>query len=279
MTPDIAFAHLKTAYTNEKLAGSWLISGVQIAESEALIRRFAGFLLTNKEEELSFHADLKWIEKDYTDEEKKDIVKTLEAGKELGDTTGRARKSEITVDDIRLGIQFLSLTASGDKWRILVIDSADDMNSNAANALLKLLEEPPQQAVIFLISQNIGRLLPTIRSRCRKLALSPPSDEAEMTPFYQEMEALLMAQPMDTSAIFAFCDKAAKDDALYQMTQAALSTFILHRTKQLLHCKEKLDLCMKIWDDVHLLLKSIDALYLDKKAALATLLIRAGELK
>jgi DNA polymerase-3 subunit delta' len=88
--------------------------------------------------------------------------------------TGR-RKGQITVDAIRAVKSFLSLTAGEGAWRVVVIDCADDMNRNAANALLKVLEEPPPQALVLLVSHNPGGLLPTIRSRCRRLSLRPPA--------------------------------------------------------------------------------------------------------
>ncbi len=73
------------------------------------------------------------------------------------------------VDDTRAIAAFLHLTSAEGGWRVVVVDGADDMNRNAANALLKVLEEPPKRAVLLLISDNPGRLLPTIRSRCRML--------------------------------------------------------------------------------------------------------------
>lgn len=81
-------------------------------------------------------------------------------------------RGEIVVDDVREVGGFLSLTASEGGWRVVIIDSADEMNRNAANAVLKVLEEPPDRAVLILVSHNPGRLLPTIRSRCRKLNLA-----------------------------------------------------------------------------------------------------------
>ncbi len=77
------------------------------------------------------------------------------------------------VDDIRAIGAFLRLTPAEGGWRIVVVDTADEMNRNAANALLKILEEPPARAILLLVSDNPGRLLPTIRSRCRRLALRP----------------------------------------------------------------------------------------------------------
>jgi DNA polymerase-3 subunit delta' len=86
--------------------------------------------------------------------------------------TGKMR-SEITVDEVRGAIEFLHMTPGESDWRVLVVDAADELNRNAANALLKILEEPRPRTVIVLISHAPGRLLPTIRSRCRKLALEP----------------------------------------------------------------------------------------------------------
>ena len=71
---------------------------------------------------------------------------------------------------------FLRLTPSEGGWRIVVVDSADDLNRNSANALLKVLEEPPRQALLMLVSHAPGRLLPTIRSRCRTVALRSLED-------------------------------------------------------------------------------------------------------
>ncbi|MEM7301967.1 MAG: DNA polymerase III subunit delta' [Pseudomonadota bacterium] len=82
-------------------------------------------------------------------------------------------KTRLTVDEVRKVNQFYGLTAGAGGWRITIVDTADDMNANAANALLKTLEEPPKNSLFFVLSNRPGRLLPTIRSRCRKLTLSP----------------------------------------------------------------------------------------------------------
>jgi len=88
------------------------------------------------------------------------------------DKSGRLQ-GVLPVEEIRKAASFFALSAGEGGWRVCVIDSADDMNISAANALLKILEEPPRNAMILLISHAPGRLLPTIRSRCRKLALRP----------------------------------------------------------------------------------------------------------
>ena len=87
---------------------------------------------------------------------------------------GTAKKRpEIAVDDIRRAIRFFSLTTSRNTWRVTVIDGADCFNMNAANALLKVLEEPPPRSLFILTANALSRLPATVRSRCRKLSLSP----------------------------------------------------------------------------------------------------------
>lgn len=92
------------------------------------------------------------------------------------DTGKRAR--DITVGDIRGLSGFFRMTNGVGGWRVAIVDPADSMNLNAANALLKILEEPPKRSVIILISHAPGRLLPTIRSRCHVVQMSPPLPEA-----------------------------------------------------------------------------------------------------
>ena len=82
-------------------------------------------------------------------------------------------RDEIVVADVRALSSFFAMTPAEGGWRIAIVDTADEMKRNAANALLKILEEPPKQALLLLVSHAPGRLLPTIRSRCRKLPLQP----------------------------------------------------------------------------------------------------------
>ncbi len=104
-------------------------------------------------------------------------VRTVEIG--WSDDAMTKRRTEIVIDDIRDIGGFLSLTPAEGGWRVVIVDAADEMNRNAANALLKNLEEPPRRSLLLLVAHNRGRLLPTIRSRCRHLPLSPLS-AAEM---------------------------------------------------------------------------------------------------
>ena len=90
---------------------------------------------------------------------------------------GKARKV-IPVDDARRLAEFFSKSPASAPHRVAIVDAADDLNVNAANAILKPLEEPPPRGVLLMVSHSPGRLLPTIRSRCRRLAFHPLGIEA-----------------------------------------------------------------------------------------------------
>ena len=86
-------------------------------------------------------------------------------------------KKEIAIDDIRKIYDFFHVSSSMHDYRIIIIDSIDDLNNNSANALLKILEEPPKKTIFFLICHNINNILDTIKSRTRILNFSPLKDE------------------------------------------------------------------------------------------------------
>jgi len=93
------------------------------------------------------------------------------------DSKSKRFKKDISVTDVRSINAFMSMSSTDGDPRLAIIDSADDLNVNAANALLKILEEPPENAYFFLISNVPSRLLPTVRSRCRNLSCSPLSGD------------------------------------------------------------------------------------------------------
>ena len=86
-------------------------------------------------------------------------------------------KTMVTVDEIRRINHFLSRTNTGAGYRVVIIDPINDMNANAANALLKNLEEPSGRTLFILIAHSAGRILPTVRSRCQIVHFSPLSDD------------------------------------------------------------------------------------------------------
>ena len=101
-------------------------------------------------------------------------------------------RSEIVVDDAREIGAFLRLTPAEGGWRVVIVDGAGEMNRNAANSLLKILEEPPRRALLVLAAHSPGRLLPTIRSRCRHMALStllPATVRALLARYCPELDA------------------------------------------------------------------------------------------
>jgi len=98
----------------------------------------------------------------------------------------------LSVGEIRKLGNFFGLTSGAGGWRVAIVDTADDMNDNAANALLKLLEEPPARAMLLLLAHAPARLLPTIRSRCQRLELRPLDEatlEAELAQRLPDMPA------------------------------------------------------------------------------------------
>ena len=130
-------------------------------------------------------------------------------------------RSEIVIEDVRAAIDFLRMTAAEGDWRVLIVDSADELNRNAANALLKILEEPRPRTVLILVSHAPGRLLPTIRSRCRRLTLAPLS-AAEMTAALQARAPDLDG---DDRVLIATLAEGSLGHALNLIESDALSLF------------------------------------------------------
>ncbi len=98
----------------------------------------------------------------------------------------------IAVDDVRGLIDFTHLTIADGSWRVVIIDATDNLNRSSANTLLKLIEEPPPRTVLFIISHQVGGVLPTIRSRCLRLPFAGIED--------QDVARILIARRPDASA-------------------------------------------------------------------------------
>jgi len=157
-----------SSYKAGKTAQSWIIAGPQGIGKHEIADEVVKALLGERAGDLS--AGLKVIECGLTEDAKKAVQKAILDGQAPDEEDLNKKKSEITVEDIRSGIDFLSLKSTL-PCRILIISLADEMNEKAQNTLLKTLEEPYDKSLILLISENIERLLPTIRSRCQKIFL------------------------------------------------------------------------------------------------------------
>ncbi|MDR3435457.1 DNA polymerase III subunit delta' [Telmatospirillum sp.] len=244
------------AWTSGRLAHAWLICGPRGIGKATLAYRIAKFVLAGGGEggglfgdmpdDLAIspqhpvfrritsggHADLKVVERSWADDKKVRL------------------KSEIPVDDVRGIGDFLALTPAEGGWRVVIVDAVDELNRSGANAILKILEEPPKNALLLLVSHSPGRLLPTIRSRCRRLVLQPLSEDVLVTllrrfqpdmdetdvqsvarlaegsigkalalaadgglALYRDMVGLIGAWPrLDVGALHSFGDKVAKGD-------------------------------------------------------------------
>ncbi len=106
------------------------------------------------------------------------------------DPKRRRQRTEIVAEDVRDIAGFLHLTPAEGGWRVVVVDGAEALNRHAANALLKMLEEPPPRALLLLVCSTPGRLLPTIRSRCRMLRLDTLPEPDMMAALAPSLPAL-----------------------------------------------------------------------------------------
>jgi DNA polymerase-3 subunit delta' len=237
-----------------RLPHAILLSGPRGIGKATLAFRFARFLLANGD-----HRTNAVAESGLAIDPESGVFRRIAAGGHADlltvarayDPRRRRLRGEIVVEDAREITSFFRLTAAEEGWRIVIVDGAEEMNRSAANALLKILEEPPRQALLLLVSHSPGRLLPTIRSRCRRFPLFPlaralvtrllrryrpelPQPEAEALAalsngsigralelaeaggfaLYRSMLEMLSQTPrLDVIRLHAFADQLARADA------------------------------------------------------------------
>jgi DNA polymerase-3 subunit delta' len=179
-----AEAALAEAARSGRLHHAWLLTGPRGIGKATLAHRFSRWLLAGRAEEAeqdSLFGDLAPSAEGLWMDPADPLFHRIASGGHADlmvlqreyDERAKRMRSEIVAADVRKVSGFLSLTAGEGGWRVVIVDGAEDMNRHAANALLKTLEEPPARTVLLLVSHAPGRLLPTIHSRCRKLALRP----------------------------------------------------------------------------------------------------------
>ena len=325
---------LLDAWKRNALHNSWLISGIEGIGKATLAYRFARFLLSadeNKRESYTSlnvsqdnpiyrliannsHPDLKVLERDYTETDRKKILKSIKSGEQLSEEEQKnlKRSAFIKVDEVRTVNEFLSKRSSNDGWRVVIIDSIDDMNTASANAILKILEEPPHKALMLLISHNPARLLATIKSRCAKLPLLPLEDKVlsslirryrpeleeqdvkELTELcsgsigkairYAEHDAIEIYERLVkvTSAAnkpklaeqLSFCDENSSSEDNYELCK---ELFLKRITERIKRDKEKEELA-KLWEKAVQMFDETERLNMDKKQVLQQLVYNLSKI-
>lgn len=316
------------AWNNGTLHNSWLINGAPGIGKATFAYKAARFLLAadaaNKENYNSLdidqnsqafrlvatnaHPDLKIIERDFIETDKKKIIKAIKDGEALSDNQLQdlKRSSVIKIDEVREINEFFSKKSLNDNWRIVIVDSADDLNVAGANAILKVLEEPPAKSILFLISHNPDCLLPTIKSRCAKFNLQPLADsqicsllrryrpelsEAEVKgiasvcggsigkalnyadyqglEIYHQLEKILYARmSFDLSEALELCENAAKDENMWKIVTDLILRFLTDNMKS----GENVKALGEAWDKTTRLLAEVISLNMDKKQVLLNII-------
>src|SRR4051812_4904654 len=171
---------LLDAYRGSRIPHAWLIGGEAGIGKATLAYRMARFVLAHpdpaapavqKAKSLVIPADHPTARR-VAGQAHGDLL-TLE--RVVNEKTGKLF-TVTRVDDVRRTVPFFGSTAGEGGWRVAVVDPLEDLNREGENALLKVLEEPPPRALLLLVSHAPGRVLPTIRSRCRTLILRPLAD-------------------------------------------------------------------------------------------------------
>ena len=198
---------LLRAAESERLPHAWLLTGPRGVGKATLAYRFARYLLADGTRDAGLFGEAP--SGLHTATEDPVFRRVAAAGhsdlltlERRPDEKGKLR-TVIPVDDVRRLLSFARMTASEGGWRVAIVDSIDEMNRNAANALLKILEEPPPRSIILLVSHAPGGLLATIRSRCCQLALAP-LEEAVVCDLLQRHEPAL--DPAEAAALARLSD-------------------------------------------------------------------------
>ena len=316
------------AWKKNSLHQAWLISGLKGIGKATFAYKLSRFLLfadENKKESYNSldvpmdnevfkqiskgsQPDFKLLERGYLKTEKQKIIKAIKDGNYMSDEElGELKKSSvIAVDDVRGVNEFLAKKSADGKWRIVLIDSVDEMNNASANAILKILEEPPLKTLMLLVSHNPARLLPTIRSRCAKLELKPLQDnqvaslirryrsetkeeeikktvaiaggsigkaiayiDGQAVEFYDSIYALATSgKNFKTADMLKFCDMAAETEENYELFKELVLKFLSEQAK----AQNKIEESSNMFDKATHVFLETEALNLDKKLAVMNIM-------
>ena len=319
-----------SAWKNSNLHNSWLICGEKGIGKTTFAYKIIKFLLTadeNKKEDYDFIKfdvnsptvrqieedacyNLKLIERDFVEEDKRKIIKAIRDGNPLDEETLESfrKSSVIRIDDVRTINEFMAKTSYDNNWRIVLIDSIDDMNINSANALLKVLEEPPAKSMLILISHNPDKLLPTIKSRCNRLNLRPLEENdiavllRRYRPNLSEIEVKKIAAISDGSVgkaliyadnnfikyyddlskiiysgadfkindLLEFADYAASDEGCYALAEDVILRFLSENIKG----GEKVEALLEIWQDSIKMFEETSRINMDKRQQIIAIVYR-----
>lgn len=193
------------AYASGRMPHAWLITGPQGVGKATLAYRMARFVLAHPDPRARDVRDATSLDVDPENAAARRVAAQSHPDllilDRVEDDKGKLQ-SVITVDQVRRTVVFFGSTAGEGGWRVCIVDTADDLRGAQANALLKILEEPPTRALFLVLSSTPGRLLPTIRSRCRTLTLRRlPGDLVA-----RGIEALAERPPDDIAGVVAASD-------------------------------------------------------------------------
>ena len=294
------------SYRSNPKAMSWLVVGGAGMGKMTLVRSIAQNLLGTQ----GMASGFKVLECGLTEEVKKKIQKEILEGRSVEPIGDEDRKSEITVEDVRQVSGFLSLKTSL-PCKILVVSLAEHMNINAQNAFLKTLEEPFDKTLIFLLTENPSRLLPTILSRCQKIHLHPMSVSelttkiqqtcsdvnkaswiAEMSDgmpgiaekilnnngdvLYDKLNTFFVPiHQLNLPWVFDFAKEVSKDSVQWNLTIHFIQRFL--NDQSLLSSLEQGEKFANLYDWVQSLVRKTDSLYLDKAQVLTDIILKISE--
>jgi len=229
-----AEAALLSAYRSGRIPHAWLIGGAQGIGKATLAYRMARFVLTHRDPLSPAVQNAGTLDVDPNGGVARHVAADAHGGLLALERTVNdkgVKHTVIRVDEARETVAFFGSTAAVEGWRVCIVDTVDELNASAANSLLKILEEPPQQSLFLLLSHAPARVMATIQSRCRKLPLRPLSAEdviratAQATSREGDDPALLeAAAAAEGSVAHALTLLGGEALKLHQRTAALLAT-------------------------------------------------------